>query len=381
MQIVTKNSAQGSKFCSLFIAGIIIFVFGCVPERENPGIEKLSIMLEDSRDISIFDICSEIELIPLETSDSALLSIIYVKPCQSAYYVKQNNPQQVFCFDSTGRLRFKIGACGRGDKEYASLADIAVNSYSHSLYLLETLDKLNLYDLDGRFENKIFLDSIKENLNTVIPLNQDTLLLVSGRNSNIYSFFSLKHGKMIDRKLAPMPMVSVSPFFCEGGKVFHYTWYGNIVYLVEGTSFVPSFYLNFGKYNNDGKCDTISEDMFSNEAEIGNYLKKFKVIIFNMQSNKDYLYLVLADNTKNEPVFKRVLYHKKTKQSIVFENFKERVNWNIFDNLTDGYFISTINAANKEEVLDVNLLDDVNRQRYEKIDLNDNPVIVRFKLK
>lgn len=78
---------------------------------------------------------------------------------------------------------------------------------------------------------------------------------------------------------------------------------------------------------------------------------------------------------------KRVWYNKKTKEYFVFEKFKESVNWNFFDNLIDGYFISSINAANKEELLDINLLDERNKKIYLNVNLDDNPIIVKFKLR
>lgn len=370
------NSSLG---CCFLIA--IFFFIRCSSEQKNLNIEQIKISLENEKDISIFDICSGIELVPLETSDSILLSIIYVQPYLGNFVVRQNNPQQVSWFDSTGHFKFKINSLGRGDKEYASLSNITINPCNQSFYLLESLDYLNQYDLKGNFQKKISLDSVKNILNSVTALNQDTVLLISGCDKLTYSFFSLKNRRILNQCQDSMVLIGgTSPIFSDDRNIFHYTWYDNIVYSVQGTSFVPAFSFDFGKYNNDRReFSTTTTSM--NDEQLENYMKRFNIIINKISSNDHYIYIQLIDNTQKEPKLKRVWYNKKTKEYFVFEKFKESVNWNFFDNLIDGYFISSINAANKEELLDINLLDERNKKIYLNVNLDDNPIIVKFKLR
>lgn len=380
MKNLGMNLLINNFFCVFFLT-IIIFFVCCSSEQKKIDIEQIKISLENEEDISIFDICSSIELVPLETSDSILLSIIYVEPYLGNFVTRQNNPQQVCWFDSTGHLKFRINALGRGDKEYASLSNITINSGNQSLYLIETLDYLNQYDLKGNFLKKISLDSVKGVLNSVNALNQDTVLLASGRDKLTFSFFSLKDRRILAQYQDSMPLIgTMSPFFCDSGNMFHYTWYDNVVYSIQGTSLLPAFCLDFGKYNNDK--ENFSNAMESmNDDQLENYMKKFNIIINKINCNNDYMYIILTDNTLKQPKLKRVWYNKKTKEYFVFEKFKESVNWNFFDNLIDGYFISSINAANKEDLLDINLLDEANKKIYSSVNFDDNPIIVKFKLR
>lgn len=116
------------------------------------------------------------------------------------------------------------------------------------------------------------------------------------------------------------------------------------------------------------------------DEQLDNYIKKFNIIINKISCNNNYIYILLTDITQKEPKLKRVWYNRKTKEYFVFEKFKENVNWNFFDNLIDGYFISSISAANKEE-FDINLLNEKNKKVYMNVNLDDNPIIVKFKLK
>lgn len=367
----------------LYILAILCsFLISCNQKQSNPEIEVYKIDMEHADEVSIYDICSHIELVPLENSDSVLLSIIYPMLYGNCYYVKQNNPQQVTVFDSVGGFKYKIDNLGQGAGEYKSLSDIAVNPFSQSFYLLEDLDQLNEYDLNGHFQQKIRFNGIPEILNGVFPLNRDTLVVISGRDHCVYSFFSIKENRVIARINDRMPMVGTpKPMFYSDNQLYRYTWYDNVVYKVQDTCFVPAFCLDFGKFNNLKEDYSKFDRTFKNDSELEAFVLKHNIIIDKIQSNPDYLYIMLNHLTKDEPQLKQVLYDKKTKKSLVFENFKERVFWNFFGFLTDGAFVGCINAANKEELLDSGLLDEKNKRVYEGIKPDDNPIMVVFKLK
>lgn len=60
------------------------------------------------------------------------------------WFLKQNNPQQVTCFDSWGRLKYQIHNQGRGPAEYDGLSEIAANPYVPEFYILEPLDCMDV---------------------------------------------------------------------------------------------------------------------------------------------------------------------------------------------------------------------------------------------
>lgn len=56
---------------------------------------------------------------------------------------------------------------------------MAGNPYLPVFYLNESLDYLHLFELSGHFREKIRLDAVREIIHGIVPLNRDTLIVIS----------------------------------------------------------------------------------------------------------------------------------------------------------------------------------------------------------
>lgn len=76
-----------------------------------------------------------------------------------------------------------------------------------------------------------------------------------------------------------------------------------------------------------------------------------------------------------------MIWREWTQQSYVFEILKEGFGWVDFDLLLENDLLSLYTPSELKEIICEDMLDEKNRKIFQTIKLDDNPVIVRFKLK
>lgn len=107
---------------------------------------------------------------------------------------------------------------------------------------------------------------------------------------------------------------------------------------------------------------------------------KFNIVRV-VQGNEHYWFLgVVAGNEKDWKV-KNVPYDKRTGKSYVFETLKEGLVWSDFDLLLENECLSVYAPLELKEIIDENILDEKNREIFQRITTCNNPVIARFKVK
>lgn len=113
------------------------------------------------------------------------------------YYVLDKQTRSVLVFDETGRYVRTIGRLGGGVGEYAALRDMAVDVYSHRVWLLVEPAAVYCYRLDGSFEksfrlkepaNALAVDEQYIYLNNVTFINNERMpysLTVMDKNGEL----------------------------------------------------------------------------------------------------------------------------------------------------------------------------------------------------
>ena len=99
------------------------------------------------------------EVIPLETSDSILLS--YASECLVAadrIVYADSKQKALYVFNREGKFVYKIDALGAGDKEYTMIKDVAVSQDNRDLYILDQASILVFDLVSGEYRNRITLD-------------------------------------------------------------------------------------------------------------------------------------------------------------------------------------------------------------------------------
>lgn len=122
----------------------------CTPKPQTG--DTLFVDLERPEKVSLFDYFHSIELIPLETSQDALIAgVSKMIVHQNKYYTLDKTQCLIFVFDKTGKFLFKIGTKGQGAGEYSFIQDFTINPFSGKLEILEPYGRIHIYDLSGSF--------------------------------------------------------------------------------------------------------------------------------------------------------------------------------------------------------------------------------------
>lgn len=167
---------------------------------------------------------------------------IYILDCYTA--------QQIFVFDKTGNLLFRIKNKGRGPKEYLSVADMQVDTIRNEILVNDALARSYLYYStdDGTFLRRkkgiancylAHIDSLY--INYQIPGqdfndNENWAILVSDKDSVLYKGF------------APTPLqdnnfaVNSFTYDCDG-KLLFTPVYSDTVYQFMSVSIVSPKYV------------------------------------------------------------------------------------------------------------------------------------------
>ena len=368
-----------------YIYCIFIWIFNCCHSKEttHSDLPNLKIDLDNLPSISFQDLFSEIELIPLETTDSTLLGIIYPFFTGSHYFMRDNTQQQLVAFDTNGIFLFKLANQGNGHKQYNYMSEAVYNPFSYELILVELPHIIHKYDSMGHFieKKKTNFSHIKN----IIPLNRDTLLVSNGYDFTEQDIYSYNTNRILKHLNDSTYYTGVRNFYNYNQQLFHFKWYNNIIYKVNEQDIKPYYFLDFGKYNyTDNTSATIFKQLYKyrhDEDKSTEILtQNFSFMITSIQENSKYIFL----NIKNIRMdFKSlyIVYHKEKEKAFLFDFSKEGIvwdNWN--DQLFEDCYITHIDASQKEYI-DYDLLSPKNQSIYQNIEENDNPIIIKYKFK
>ena len=182
---------------------IFLLLFSCkgkeVGQDDIPVFELSDVFNDKAETVDLEDICDNIQVIPLETSDDILINVIAdVEKYRDKLYVKHNNNNKLSVFDLTGKYLYQIGSFGQGPGEYTDISDI--HFYDDTIYIHDYLqDKVFKYSLETRG----FLGSWKydEHITDFHPAGSETLLGFipndTGKEVNQWMFYDT-NGTCID---------------------------------------------------------------------------------------------------------------------------------------------------------------------------------------
>ena len=132
----------------------------------NEGKNVLHAKLEKT-EVSLKDLFSKIEVIPLETNDTALMDHIHrVREVDGKYYIlSEEYPGfsyiTTMVFDAEGNFLHTIGKKGQGPGEYPWLIyDMDIDVKKNLVYMFSPDGKFYLYRLDGSFVRKMEIQGL-----------------------------------------------------------------------------------------------------------------------------------------------------------------------------------------------------------------------------
>lgn len=294
--------------------------------------QLLEIKLDASKP-SYKDLFQRIELIQLESDPQSLIGYMDKAMCiGDSIIILDMSRSSVFLFSPEGRFLNAIGRRGDGPEEYLMCYDIAYNSTTSNISILEPRGTVCDYSLCGNFIEKHKLPS-KPNYMACDWLNADNMVLWSAVNEDEcgVSVVDVMSGKTIfedwkrDRML---DMQRLQPFYRYNEDVKFCPPMTNDVYAVADTCLRLDYTWKFSPEN-------ISDEYLKEIAAIENPQEKNKKLINDLKNGdlknvpsfngetSDLYYVALQTGIGENAQYLSVFHDKTHGKSIVFNQFKE----------------------------------------------------------
>lgn len=305
---------------------ILLFcLFGCsnkgknissnLPETDTLVVEEDLNIRPENKHIPIYEeipeycsnlseVASEISFVKL--SNEPLIRDFFIYDIQSTdQYIFLMGPELIYQYDWNGSFIRQIGGKGQGPGEYTNLTAPLMIDYENKLLYAHDLhlQQLLVYDFDGNFKKKVYLDR-----NTACLTMFDTILMAE-RTSSVHRFlpykgkafafrgYNGKTAKSFDSHLYPISRdgldhygPDVNPLWKHDGN-FYMLEYGNdTIYQVTKESLIPDLILT-------GKLALGRDDLFKKDKKgkvnVGGPLMKPDSYIF--ESNRFLLFRMYAE--------------------------------------------------------------------------------------
>lgn len=374
------------KLCVFFISlGIFLLIYRC--NKNSHTSSDLYINLDSRNEVSIFDIFSKIEIIPLETNDTCLIGDIdKLILHDSLFYLLDTKQNSVSIFNQEGKFIQNIKRIGRGPGEYLYVYDFTINEYDHTIELLDPFGKLIIFNLDGTHKESIRLPHPPAAYHKFFLLNQDSILFFTNSNDineNLLYAYSRSSNKIIKEfyKDSHTDVMNRLPIFSWNNIVYLTLPMENTIFQIENLQTTPAYIWDFGKYNYKYQIKDVPKDHKEKakfyEAIGASYPMSY-MHIRNLQ-NEQYLYCSLSHFFE----YKHIFYDKKTKTSCVFMKTTENIS------LVPPYFMNNEmmigveypNSETYKQLLEAKIIKPNDQNPISSVVEDSNPVLVKYTFK
>ena len=360
---------------------LIVCTISCnsVAEKEEATV---SIDLDNISTPSYYDYFSRMELIPLETNDSSLISSVSkIVHRNNRYYILDKEMDRIVVFDDQGNFLNLINKKGNGPGEYTGLSDFCFNDFTNELNLLVPMGGIYRYDtLGNEFKGKIPLPDNVPAAHNLVPMEKGVYLLFSeskdGKKMLVYD--TERDEVIIEMYDIPKFILfntiyhhSYSPYYLLNEQIHFVQGYNGDVFTIDKNGMKLKYHWDFGEQN------------FSIEGlperDIRYYMKYMRTTgaryanAFNMfGENSRYYVANFLYNHKSHTL----IYDKQQKVPIVFTKFKEgNACLPIF--LDEEAMYSFFNPALPTVSLHIGQVDANVTKQVEQISPESNPVIIK----
>lgn len=304
-------------FCSMIL-------WSCGNKPKDPVATTAEIAIYNAQagdDLFHSEIIRDIEIIPLETSDSSLIGTgpeCLVGSTGDYYVIDKNGCQKILRYDASGKFLNTIGNRGKGPQEYLKISNIWMDSATGQLMVFSNPDtKQCIYDPQGQFISGRKIDS---QFLQGMPSAEGNLWLYLGHMNGASDHRLLKldsNDKITDgilsAKVQIMPMDETFPVFIQGedDRILLRETFNNQICSLIGDSLVPVYAFDFGEYN-------IPKQYFEMD-DIGKsveYIMQHKFVSIDrfMETQKYALIQALLMNPGGDNLLTYGIQDKKTKQ-------------------------------------------------------------------
>lgn len=373
-----------------FILLLILFSCSSEPNFSRKGKHIYPVDANRNDEVSVFDLFSKIEIIPLETNSSSLLTFPIGDPDRlviknNKFYFLDEKQNAVLIFDAKGKFINKIDKKGNGPGEYTLLSDFNINRFTGNLELLSARGYINVYDPLGN----TFLEKIRLPFPAVHyfhHLTSDVYVFFSSAMGGEIYFYSKKESKRIEKNIYKLPKwfgqtvysSSRNPFYVYNDSLHFEQLYNGDVFTISPVDFqlMPRYLWDFGKYNFD--LSVMPENKrIEFYANLTKKMSNKYVNFFQIYSENRNHYFT---RFKFKNRYKHLILDKKTNKYLLFDQFKEGLEC-LPLGIDDKAMYTVLSPFYLDKIVNTSVLDEKNQKLYSQIKDTDNPVVVKYTFK
>jgi len=210
------------------------------------------------------DLYDVIKYIPLETNDDCIIgNVKKIIVNKNIFYILDPISKAIFCFNESGRFKFKIHSVGRGPEDYKSIDDFSI--HDDYIYLLDvSLKKILKYNLNGKLTN-IIKHEIYASQMEILPNKKSVFycdfsanpLTIEKKENFNFLITSFEKNLKITKKLLPFSNnIDTGNLIGKARNIFRHNdtltiWesFDNKIYHFVNDRFFPAYKLNFTNEN------------------------------------------------------------------------------------------------------------------------------------
>lgn len=369
---------------------LLLLFLSCSNKSVND--ENTFIDLNKQEDVSFFELFSKIELYPLEYNDNSLLSFesgesdkIIMHDNQFWFLNKKQG--EIIVFDTMGNYIKGLNKKGNGPNEYISINDFLI-SKQDTLEILSPEGRcIMLYNINNfTFIGRIRLPSEMPVVHFFEKMDKNTYVLYSEANdSKIYQYnietntyiemdYSLP--KWINRNT--LLSTAKNPFYRLNDSIHYVQTYNGDIYkiLPEKNNMKLKYAWDFGDH-------TFDIEKIPHKKTVEEYIKDARYL------NYDYAhhFLIYKENARyffTRFKFQNRHYHlvvdKYNKKYYLFDRFKEGGQC-VPQIIDDKCMYTFVPPMFLSEVIELDLLNQEDRIKLKELDVESNPIIVKYYFK
>lgn len=375
------------KFLFRILLSLIlcVVIVGCGDSGNEKGGDSKSdsssifIDLNQTAKVSILEIFSHIDVVPLETTDNSVIKkVSKIVFDNGRFFILDDHQNAVFIFDSTGKFERKIQQIGSGPGEYSLLYDINYNKYSHNIEMLNPRGQLLAYKIDGEFVESLAIP-LKSSERFAI-LSDDLILLYSLFEQKKLTFFSRKLDDIIKQEfkfsdiILRTPLISTgsSPFNQYGSITTFFQGYSNEVYTIDSTTIKKRFIWDFGEHDFHAVDLPVGESL----EYYTSYLRTCeKAHSFNYYLENEHYILTRFIYNK---LWHTLIYDKINEDFRIIKRFEENIVPPANPVFFDMGIIASIDPIQIQLLINETILNDENKKIFKNINPEDNPILIKY---
>lgn len=372
----------------IFFILVIIVCYSCNTKQKHDfkGM-TLKVNLTE-QNISLKDLFSHIEVIPLETKDSCLIiDIEKIIPYQNTFYIFDQRKPAIYVFNEDGSFLKEIAKKGEGPGEYQAIVDLLLDNTRKNIILLSPFGSIFIYNMEGIFLEQKTLP-IKPNYYSITSLLNNTYALWSCVETeeagiSIINTDSMEiiHETWHNDRMLDMGLLK--PFYQYDTKIYFSTAYQNTVYNIQNSSLEEVYQWDFGK-NNIEPQQLLIYTKIKNASERNNKLLKDLeegILPYAMEKhneNNKYYYVALRKGVGFNRPWINVFYRKQDGKSFVFKQTTEGVHLHpiLFSN---DYLISVLSPNDIDRYN--HILPNTEYAKLKSYSTDDNPCLIKLYFK